>query len=84
MKVKEKDRSEEEQDPGLLGFADGVRKMEYGKHVTEVDQEKVTDTTSRFIQLPAVYLIRVLKLLSEDFTSVRNLSHTCKFLGHLS
>ena len=49
-------------------------------HEIEVKEEKILESTSILFQLPVVVLIRILKLLSEDFTSVRNLSYTFKYL----
>ena len=54
----------------------GDMRQDCESHEIEVDEEKTIESTSRLIQLPAVVIIRVLKLLSEDFTSIRNLSYT--------
>lgn len=57
-----------------------ARRKDYGNHEMEVDEEEGVESTSWLLHLPSVILVSVMKLLSEDFTSIRNLSYTCKYL----
>ena len=58
----------------------GEMRKDCESHEIEVKEEKIIESTSTLIQLPVVVLIRILKLLLEDFNSLRNLSYTCKCL----
>ena len=46
----------------------------------EVEKEEEAETSPWFTHFPTVLLIRIMKLLSKDFSSIRNLSYTSKYL----